>query len=304
MTNTKSVLALQQDIQQQTGFSAVRVETSYQLNEMLEKGLASLYKDVFAGPPYNEKFELEEVKNIFREFLDKKGIIFVATDPAAENRPIAFVVSIPLRAEFELAKIADEYYADPEKTAYFAEDGVAEGYRRRGLSGQMKNLLLEANSVEGMQKILLRTSTQNYAQISAVNKASGRVLLGQSQKIIRKTTDDKKVVDKNLFYLFNAAANENKKPTALKRVIIVETSDGKNRAYVFGENKPGLKAWFGRQVLRDEIKCNYPDIDRVKYVDSLQGVDAGKILFDGRMYVNPYLVTSKAMAAAASAGPR
>jgi GNAT superfamily N-acetyltransferase len=274
--------ALQQKIEQDTGLRALRVSSPEQLETLLSSGLAQLYKEVFAGPPYNEKFELEEVQDIFRDFQDKKGIIFVAQDPKANDRPVAFVVSVPLRMEFELAKIAREYYADPEKAAYFAEDGVAKDYRRRGLSGRMKQLLLETNSAEGCQQILLRTSTQNYLQISAVNKSGGNVLRFQFQKVIRRTTTDEKVVDNNLFYLFNAATGA-ELPKVLDRVIVVKTRQG-DKAFVFN-TKYGA---FLNTFLTERIKYAYSDIRKVVYVGSrgLDGVEAGKVMFDGRMYIN------------------
>ena len=297
-----SITALQQKIEQETGLAVTRIASGRQLEELLDAGLAGLYKDVFAGPPYNEKFEIDEVKGIFRDFFSKKGTILVATDPQKGNAPVAFVVSVPLRAEFEFVKIAKEYYADPETTAYFAEDGVAESYRRQGISGRMKALLLEANSVDGLKQVLLRTSTQNYAQISAVNKAGGRILLGQFQKVLRTTIDDKKEIDNNLFYLFDRAAKKQAPPKVLQRVIVVQGGDGKNRAFVFGENKRGLLAWRDRQILRSDMRNAYPDIAAVKYVADLQSVTAGRVLFDGRMYVGQRPVYSRTAQSAAAMG--
>jgi len=273
---TDNVRALQQQIKDELNLETLRISSAEALEQQLGRGLAALYKDVFAGPPYNEKFEIDEVKNIFHDFLDKKGIIFVALNP--ENKqPIAFVVSLPLRAEFELAKIAKDYISDVEAAGYFAEDGVAAEYRRRGLSTRMKKLLIQANSVEGVKEMLLRTSTKNYRQISSVNKAGGKVLKGQFQKIIRNEVDGGKAVDNNLFYSFETA--DTTPPQILDRVMVVRTNMG-DKAFVFNKK--------ASRVLTGKIKAAYPDVAAVAYVgndNSLQKLEAGQIVFDGKMYL-------------------
>lgn len=274
---TDTITDLQNKIEAETGLRAVQVSSRQQLEELLTGGLADLYKDVFAGEPYNEKFELDEVKDIFREFLEKKGIIFVALDPAANDRPVAFVTSVPLKAEFEIAAMVENCdNINIDAAGYFAEDGVAEDYRRRGISGRMKKLLLEANSIAGLRQVLLRTSTKNYVQINAVNKAGGRVLTPLFQKIARNTNDGGTEIDNNLFFLFNR--NDMREPRVLDRVIVMRTEAGDDKAFVFDKRKL-------RDIgLRGKIKKTYPRIKSVRYVLSLQELPEGRVLFDGRMY--------------------
>ncbi len=258
--------------------SITQVETRTQLDQLLDSGLATLYKNVFGGAPYFEEFTLGEVKDIFREFMDKKGIVFVAADA---GKPVAFVASVPLRAEFELAKIAEPYNGvDIDKAAYFAEDGVAEEYRRIGLSARMKQMLIDANKAAGLPQMLLRTSAKNYAQINAVNKAGGRVLSSAFQKVARKTKNGQEI-DTNAFYLFGAESSDagNRK---LERVVIVRTPSGRDEAFVFG--RKGGALW--NFLLTDKIKDNFPSLKRVRYVSNLNEVKDGKVIFDGRLYAN------------------
>lgn len=264
-------------MQQNDNITISRVQTREQLDQLLDQGLAALYKDVFGGAPYFESFTTDEVKDIFREFLDKKGIVFVAADA---GKPVAFVASVPLSTKFELAQIAQPYSVDASKTAYFAEDGVAAEYRRIGLSARMKKMLLDANKQAGLPYMLLRTSAKNYAQINAVNKAGGHVLRDAFQKVARKTKNGQEI-DTNAFYLFGKDENTSGlSDNKLDRVIIVRTPEGRDVAFIF---EPIGKALYGRGI--DGIKDVYPRISRVTRGNSLDQVPDGKVLFDGPLYL-------------------
>lgn len=273
---------LQKQIENETGLIIERVTAQEQLNDLLDAGLANLYQEVFGGPPYNEMFSAQEVRDIFQEFLDKKGCIFVALNPQAENRPVAFVVSTPLRAEFELAKLAGTK-VEADKTAYFAEDGVAEDYRRNGLSARMKKLLIETNSVSSIGKMFLRTSQQNYKQISAVNKAGGVVISGLFQDVARKRLDGTTTIDENAFYLFDTEEYRQTAANALKleKVIVSQSTNG-DIAQVF-DAVPDEQ----QSPLAARIKEVYPAIKKVLFVNNaLQKAPSNdNVLFTGRMYL-------------------
>jgi GNAT superfamily N-acetyltransferase len=274
----------------QTGLDFVQITDQRQLDGYLDRGLAALYQRVFAGPPYNEQFTLSEVKDTFKEFLDKKGVVIIATDPKNNNAPAAFVASVPLKSSFELAAIARNR-VDVDKAGYFAEDGVDEAYRRRGLSMRMKQLLLEANREQGLPQMLLRTSNDNYPQISAVNKAGGRVLSGVFQTVARKRMDGSVTPETSAFYLFdkNVARPAEANPfypciseasacvSAIDNVLILR--DGaSDKALV-------LSNVTDKQAASAKLRDVYAGISAVAYASDADVEIKGKPVFSGRLYI-------------------
>lgn len=280
---------LQQQVEKETGLCIVRIQTEKELNMYLNKGLDALYRDVFGGPPYNEKFTLEEVRDIFRGFIREQGQVFVALDDEKDNKPVAFVTSVPLSAAFNVAS-AVKGSVRVKNAAYFAEDGVDANYRRKGISAQMKKLLLAACSVDGLEKVVLRTSANNYAQISAVNKAGGMVIRKTLQEVPRTLVDGKSVVDRNAFYLFNS---DPKTSEVLNCVTVVRDAGGMDTAFVndqsfAGKPKTMLGKWFDKSRKKTwarDISDTYPGVSAVAFN---QSVPEGQKVFQGKMYFARY----------------
>lgn len=271
--DASQVNAARSKIERETGLCVTQITASGELTSALDNGLAELYRAVFSEPPYNEKFELPEVHDIFQSFLEEKGHIFLVQDPARNMRPVAFVTSVPLHIEFNVVSLVGKNLP-VEKTAYFAEEGVDESARRQGLSIRMKDLLLKACGLSGYDRVLLRTSVLNYRQISAVNKAGGEVLPGIFQDIARNRTDGSVSNDTNAFYVFDL-----KNPSAaqqLDRVVIVAQEKG-DYAVVYdkldGADQKKWASW---------IKESYPGVHRVSFMPI---VPDGKAVFDGKLYV-------------------
>lgn len=291
-----NLTALQQQVEKETGLCIVRIQTEKELNMYLDKGLDTLYRDVFGGPPYNEKFTLKEVRDIFCGFIREQGQVYIALDDEIGNKPVAFVTSVPLASAFNVAA-AVKGSVRAGGAAYFAEDGVAEDYRRRGISTQMKKLLLAACSADGLGKVVLRTSAANYAQISAVNKAGGIVIRKAKQEVPRRQADNSIVIDSNSFYLFDGYA---KVVNSLQCVTVVRDSCGRDTAVVndrsfAGKSWTRLGLWFDRARQADwadDICQIYPGIEKVVFN---QPVPAGEKVFQGKMYFCGYRQ---------SAGPR
>lgn len=150
------------------------------LNEWLDKGLDSLYADVFAEPPFSEKFEIPEVREIFNHYMDNSADILVATLEDS-GLPIALMVQFPLEKKGEVVEVLGNSF-DPHKCIYFAEDAVSKDYRRRGISSHMKSLAKERAKDSGKDYMILRTNISNYAQINAVAKDGGFVIPGCIQE--------------------------------------------------------------------------------------------------------------------------
>ena len=263
----------------ETKLDYLQIQNKAELSRWLDNGLARLYQDVFSGPPYNESFTLDEIKSCFQDMLSKKGVIIVATDPKKNNQPVAFVVSVPLKDEFEIAaKVKD--VVNPEKTSYFAEDGVDMNYRRQGLSARMKDMLLEANRAEGIPNMLLRTSNDNYAQISAVNKAGGKVLKDVFQSVARKRTDGSVTIEKSAFYLFDLQSSIPTKEVQKISPVLVLRDNGCDRAIVLDPLAAGDK-----KKTTQQIRAVYDGIKEVSYASDAMVQMSGTPVFNGGLYV-------------------
>lgn len=250
-----------------------RVETRDQLNTCLDAGLAQLYREVFAEPPWREDFSLDESRQGFRDYFDDGGTIFVAEDA---GKPVAFVVSVPLTKVFNgVRQVGDAYTAandvDVNKTAYFAEDGVDKAYRGQGLSGRLKEMLLEANRRAGFGTVLLRTGEESYVQISAVNKAGGAILSGVFQQVASKRTDGEMRSDRRLYYVFD----EQTRKTEVDIVNAVVTRGKTGDTVVVSQAMA--------DDLAARLKAVYPAVRKIRVAEK---EPRKNVVFKGRLYVS------------------
>jgi len=276
--NAKTPLQLK--LQKDTGLTIDKISSSQELEGFLDRGLADLYRSVFAEPPYLESFSQDEAKECFRDYLAKKGNIFIATDPARKDKIVAFLVSIPLRTRFDLAAQAKDY-VDADKAAYFADTGVDPAYRRLGLSVSLKGLLFEANRNAGFKEELSRTSQDSYKQISAFNKVGGRVIAGLFQDVASKRLDGTTTTDRRIFYAYDVMNQEKDAAaaTSVGRVIIARDA-GKDTAYVMSKVEQKDQA-----SLEKRIKTSYAGVTRVAFTSRPQEIK-GNVVFDGRLYLS------------------
>lgn len=267
---TKSMKAVAEQ-----GLKIQKITNNEMLESVLEEGLAALYRDVFAGPPYNEDFSLEEVKDIFRDYFRAEGKILLGRELDTDEIE-AFVVATPLRAKFDVAAAAG-LTQDIDQYFYIAEDGVSEAFRCRGISSRMKDLLLEECFAAGFEKGIIRTSDRNYKQISAINKAGGVLIRDVFQDVTRSVKGGAQEVDRSCLFEFRKARDN--EATVVPRAVIVP-QDGRDIAYV--QNSGALLNCEYRSL----IQANYPGIDEVCFISDFKkvGVSRAKV-FDGRLYM-------------------
>tara|TARA_Y100001001_G_C7961529_1_gene292703 strand:- start:245 stop:1108 length:864 start_codon:yes stop_codon:yes gene_type:complete len=272
---TKSIQAMAAQ-----GLKIQKIIDTQMLEGVLDEGLAALYCDVFAGPPYNEEFYLEEAKDIFRSYFEANGKILLGRGLDTDEIE-AFVVATPLKSKFDVASAAgvskevDQYF-------YIAEDGVSEAFRCRGISTRMKGLLLEECFANGYGKGLIRTSDRNYKQISAINKTGGGLILDVFQDVARTVKGGAQEIDRSCLFEFNNRPSI--KPLTVPHTQIRKLDDGRDIA--FYEMMAGIK--LPPRILSELILRCYPGLDDVVPIGSLDEVKAvGTLLFDGRLYLSP-----------------
>ena len=174
-------------------------ETRADLAYHLQNGLNALYQQVFADPPYNEVFTDGDVETIFHGYLELNGLLLTLDDEIS-NRPVAFMVATPLKADF-MNVCGMPRDLDLPCTAYIAEDGVAAPFRRQGISSTMKKMVLERLARQGYSDAILRTSAANTAQTAAVLAAGGETIVGAKQ-MVERCTKFGKVMEDNRFFRF------------------------------------------------------------------------------------------------------
>lgn len=55
------------------------IRTKADLRKAEQGGFFKLYQQVFADPPYNEDFSVEQIRGFFEEALDAGGLVFTAS---------------------------------------------------------------------------------------------------------------------------------------------------------------------------------------------------------------------------------
>ncbi|MBV8060030.1 MAG: hypothetical protein JO253_00710 [Alphaproteobacteria bacterium] len=191
-------------ISRQIGLHIDWIRTSDELSNVGggQRGLYKTYCAIFAEKPYEEKFLPPEVADYFQSILRSGGLIFVARDDA--GAVAAFVASRPLSDKPDIVHLVQPYLKTPlGKTSYFAEDAVVPALRRRGISAQLKKLLLLANRAMGYESMVLRTSRDSTAQRNAVEKAGGSLIEGLIQDVDSLRLDGSLHPDARVFYTFD-----------------------------------------------------------------------------------------------------
>ena len=254
-------------------YEVVEVTAPKTLRNMLDNGLSDLYRNVFGAPPYNEVFAKGEVNDIFFDYLNKNGHIFILTHFETQ-KPLAFMIGNSAGSKFDDV-LNMQTYIYGSKTAYLADDGVDISLRRKGVSTFLKGVFLEACREDGFEQVLLRTRADNYSQISAVNKAQGSIISGVDQYVARNIQSGERVQEHNKFFLFSFL--DNAKPTTqLIEDATVVRNGGKDIIVV-----PEI---LGSKLTEKEILDAYPAASAVSTDQKLKN-SARQLIFSGNMYV-------------------
>jgi len=147
------------------------------IEQLLKEGtLPNLYQDVFSKPPYNEVFTLEEVNNFFRGYSEN-GIVKIAKVGGLVS---GFAATIPLGIQTDVLELMRKN-GYPSDIAYFAELGVRDDMRRKGLGQQ----LVQESMLDVSGDIVLRTQENNVGAI----KLYGRMGFTQIPDVTQSVSD-------------------------------------------------------------------------------------------------------------------
>lgn len=187
-----------QEIKKEKGLIVNWVQNTKDLTQAGKEGLFSMYCNIFAEAPYNEKFTESEVNEYFEGIIKADGFVFTAKKEQSKLLT-AFVASTPLNKKEAVIELVKPYI-DIETSAYFAEDAVLPEYRRQGISRTMKKLLIGANVEAGYKNMLLRTSVNSFNQAAAIKQLGGVKIKGLYQDVDSLRLNGKTTSDKRQFF--------------------------------------------------------------------------------------------------------
>jgi len=176
--------------EQEPFFKPILINNNEQLINAFDKGLVSLYQNVFGGYPYFEKFEESEVKKTFQDYLAGNGLIFVLSE---NNKPIGF------SAGTYLENCSPGLF-------YIAELGIDANYRQQGFGTLLtETLMTQAKTTyESLVAFLIRTTSINQPAISLYTKMGFVIVPSLSQEVIQTRQDGQILSDTRIFLVKSA----------------------------------------------------------------------------------------------------
>lgn len=173
---------------------------------------------VFCGEPYNEKYEDEELEDIFKEYKENGYIYGVY---AEEN--CAGLVALEKGVKNDHPVKFDE----GEKVMYLADVAVLEKYRKSGLGTQLMIYAAMQSKLLGFQKLYMRTLDEGHSMSYGIARKIGyNPILNATQIVERERTDGIVSAVNNIFLDLDLRTLN--KDTIYQN--IQETCDGLNKS--------------------------------------------------------------------------
>lgn len=154
------------------------------------------YQDIFAGPPYYERFWASEAMGILDGFLRMPDHITLLA-VKSRSRVVGFGVGVPVMARADIARELRGLV--PVRHAfYLAELGIQDAYRGRGLGRQLIDLRLELIDRQRYTHVLLRTSAERNASYE-MYLSKGFHDMGVYMEVPARRVDGTVKTDRRLF---------------------------------------------------------------------------------------------------------
>lgn len=154
------------------------------------------YQSIWSEPPYNERFFPDEAAGILRRALQTpENITLLAVRESGVV--VGFGIAYPVLAKSDVAR--DIRGLLPiDDTFYFAELGVLEEWRDRGLGHQLVQLRLQLIDRQRFRHVLLRTSAVRNASYEMYRKL-GFEDTGVYMEVPSRRNDGTTRTDRRLF---------------------------------------------------------------------------------------------------------
>ncbi len=142
------------------GLRILRVHSPEQATPF-RSSFAGAYQDVFASPPYNERFYASEAMGFLDSYLRTPDHVTLLAVKGA-TRVVAFGIGVPATSRPDIVRELRGLV--PLRSAfYLAELGVQEAWRGRGLGRRLIERRLELIDAQRFSLAMLRTSATRHA---------------------------------------------------------------------------------------------------------------------------------------------
>jgi ribosomal protein S18 acetylase RimI-like enzyme len=182
-------------VQRDDGIAIVRLETPED-GEVWRAAFVGAYQSIWAEPPYDERFFPDEAEGVLRRALrvqDNVTLLAVRDSGLCVGFGIAYPVAAKADVTREIRGLLP-----PERTCYFAELGVLDGWRDRGLGSQLVQQRLACVDTEKYRYVLLRTSASKNAGYEMYRKM-GFEDTGVYMEVSARRMDGSTRTDRRLF---------------------------------------------------------------------------------------------------------
>jgi GNAT superfamily N-acetyltransferase len=181
--------------EREDGVRILRLEAPADAEEWIA-AFVGAYQSIWSEPPYNERFFPDEAAAVLTRALEHEGnITLLAVRPSGVV--VGFGIAYPVRAKSDVAR--DIRGLLPiEDTFYFAELGVLEHWRVRGLGRQLVDLRLQLIDRQRWRHVLLRTSASRNTSYEMYRKM-GFEDTGVYMEVPARRMDGSTRTDRRLF---------------------------------------------------------------------------------------------------------
>ena len=177
------------------GVSIIRLERPADA-EAWVAAFVGAYQAIWSEPPYNERFFPDEAAAVLRRALEvPENITLLAVRQSGVV--VGFGMAYPVKSKVDVAR--DIRGLLPiEDTFYFAELGVLEHWRVRGLGRQLVDLRLQLIDRQRWRHVLLRTSAVRNTSYEMYRKM-GFEDTGVYMEVSSRRVDNTTQTDRRLF---------------------------------------------------------------------------------------------------------
>ena len=153
--------------QREDGVRVLRLEGPKD-GEEWRAAFVGAYQAIWSEPPYNERFFPDEAEGVLRKAVNTPDnlTLIAVRDPGVV---VGFGIAYPVAARNDVVREL-RGLLPPEDTYYFAELGVLESWRARGLGKQLVDLRLQLLDRQRYRYVLLRTSAVRNASYEMYRK--------------------------------------------------------------------------------------------------------------------------------------
>lgn len=181
--------------QREDGVSVVRIDSDAD-GEAWRAAFVGAYQAIWSEPPYNERFSPDEAAAVFRRALETNdNVTLIAVRPSGVV--VGFGIAFPVIAKADVVR--DIRGLLPiDHTFYFAELGVMDPWRKKGLGRQLIDLRLQLLDRKRFTHVVLRTSAVRNATYE-MYKDFGFEDTGVYMEVPSRRVDGTSRTDRRLF---------------------------------------------------------------------------------------------------------